>query len=110
MARAPAFRFRSIEDAVYFFEHIKDHEARLRTSAESTSRFAKLVKLTPNIIGSWVHVKFQYTTGDAGGQNMTTIATHKACTDFLSSAEALDFKIIDFILEGQMASDKKLSW
>ena len=48
-----------------------------------------------------VHVKFQYTCGDAAGQNMVTIATHRACQDFLHSIFSKDLGIVDFWIEGQ---------
>jgi NADP-dependent 3-hydroxy-3-methylglutaryl-CoA reductase len=110
MSRAPVFAFRSVDKAVLFYHSIPKLEARFRASGESTSKYARLVKATPQIIGSTVHVKFQYTCGDAGGQNMVTIATQRACQDLLASPDADRLGIVDFQVEGQLASDKKLSW
>jgi NADP-dependent 3-hydroxy-3-methylglutaryl-CoA reductase len=110
LSRAPVFGFQSVNDAVRFYHKIPALEARFRASAESTSKHARLVRVDPHIIGTRVHVKFQYTCGDAGGQNMVTIATHQACQDLLTSVTAENFRIIDFQIEGQFASDKKLSW
>lgn len=41
---------------------------------------------------------------------MTTIATHKALSDFMESSAATKYKVLDFQVEGQMSSDKKMSW
>jgi hydroxymethylglutaryl-CoA reductase len=76
----------------------------------STNRYAQLIELVPHIIGTTVHVKFVYTCGDATGQNMITIATHRACQDWMKSVDAQEFNVVDFQLEGQLSSDKKLSW
>ncbi|KAK2023010.1 hydroxymethylglutaryl-CoA reductase [Colletotrichum zoysiae] len=120
MSRAPVFRFADVGDAVAFHAAVLAGEDNAgagsslvdawRRSAESTSRFARLVKVTPHVIGKTVHVKFTYTSGDAAGQNMTTIATHKALSDFMNSPAAAEYRVVGFQLEGQMASDKKMSW
>ncbi|THX51206.1 hydroxymethylglutaryl-CoA reductase [Aureobasidium pullulans] len=108
MSRAPVFRFASPVDAVSFYRQIPGLEEELRCWAEDTSRFAKLEKVVPHLLGKDVHAKFVYSCGDASGQNMSTIATHKACQKLLV-ARGTELKIIDFQLEGQMASDKKFA-
>jgi hydroxymethylglutaryl-CoA reductase len=109
MSRASVFRFASPLDAVFFYRLVPKLEEELRLTAESTSRFAKLQKVVPHLFGKDVHVRFVYTCGDASGQNMSTIATHKACQILLNTRGA-ELKIKDFQLEGQLASDKKLSY
>ncbi|KAH0365987.1 hydroxymethylglutaryl-CoA reductase, partial [Aureobasidium melanogenum] len=109
MSRAPVFRFSSPADAVSFYRLLPELEAQLKTWAESTSRFAKLKSVTPHLFGKDVHVRFLYSCGDASGQNMSTIATHKACQNLLQT-RGVELKIVDFQLEGQMASDKKLAY
>ncbi|OCL08216.1 substrate-binding domain of hmg-CoA reductase [Glonium stellatum] len=110
MSRAPLFRFKTVDEAVTFYRVVEkgDLTTGLRATAERTSRHARLARLTPSVIGTSVHVKFDYSCGDAAGQNMATIGTHRACTELLR-ARGKELGIIDFQLEGQMASDKKLS-
>lgn len=112
MSRAPAFRFVTVGDAVRFHAAVRDGEfdAAWRASAHATSRFARIVRITPHVIGNTVHVKFLYTTGDAAGQNMATIATHKVLTDFAKSPEAMKYQVEGYQIDGQMSSDKKMSW
>jgi NADP-dependent 3-hydroxy-3-methylglutaryl-CoA reductase len=110
MSRAPVFVFSVMDEAVKFYQHVSCLETSFRASAEGTSRYAQLIELVPHIIGRSVHVKFVFTCGDATGQNMVTIATHRACQDWLKSTEAKGFHVADFHLEGQLSSDKKLSW
>ncbi|KAF3909625.1 hypothetical protein AA313_de0207002 [Arthrobotrys entomopaga] len=110
MSRAPVFRFRTVDDAVEFHRQIPKDLEQLQRSAHSTSRFVQLVNIQPNVIGTDVHVKFIYTSGDAAGQNMTTIATQAACMDLLNWRQNLKPKVMGFYICGQMSSDKKMSW
>jgi NADP-dependent 3-hydroxy-3-methylglutaryl-CoA reductase len=110
LSRAPVFTFRTVDDALRFYHHVPTLQSSFNTSVEKTSRYARLVEVAPHVIGRTVHVKFRYTCGAAAGQNMVTIATHRACQDFLASTASKDLGITDFQIEGQFSSDKKLSW
>lgn len=110
MSRAPAFRFANVKDALAFYRLAPTLEATFRATAEASSKHARLQRITPTIIGTMVHIKFEYSCGDAAGQNMVTIATHRACQDFLKTSTAQDAKVIGFQIDGQLASDKKASW
>lgn len=110
MSRAPVFCFRDPVVALAFADHAPALQAQFARDAESTSRFAKLQKLTPHVIGANVHLHFSYATGEATGQNMVTIATQRACDQFLASNAADEMGVVDFFIEGDMASDKKASW
>lgn len=110
MSRAPVFRFATISDALAFYKLVPSLESRFREIAEKSSRFARLVNVTPHLLGSTVHVRFTYTCGDASGQNMTTLGTHQACMDFLNSAVGMEAKVIGFNVEGQLSGDKKMAW
>lgn len=110
MSRAPVFCFRDTAAALAFADHVPALHAQFARDAESTSRYARLQSLTPHVIGAHVHVQFSYTTGDAAGQNMVTIATQKACDEFLASGAAAQMGVVDFFIEGDVASDKKAAW
>lgn len=107
MGRAPVFFFPSVDDAVTFYKRLPGLEPQLRRDAEATSRFASLLRITPHIIGSTVHVHFEYETGDAAGQNMTEFATVAACTRLLESELGRELKVVRVNPEGNMAADKK---
>ncbi|KAJ5383077.1 hypothetical protein N7517_000988 [Penicillium concentricum] len=110
MSRSPVFRFNCTQEAIDFAHRVPDLWNPIAKAAESTSRYARLVKLTPDIIGSNVHVRFDYTCGDAAGQNMVTIATQNACDWLLASTQDLGLNITGVLIEGNMAPDKKPSW
>ena len=77
MGRAPVFYLSSVNDAVAFYKRLPSLEDQLCRDAQS--RFAMLVRITPHIIDSCVHVHFEYEIGDAAGQNITEFATFAAC-------------------------------
>lgn len=110
MSRAPDFAFADTADAIAFAELLPDLHEHFAQLAESTTRHARLQKLTPHIIGSNVHFHFRYSCGDAAGQNMVTIATQRVCEWLMESERAKELCIRDIVIEGQMASDKKPSW
>ncbi|KZM21976.1 Hydroxymethylglutaryl-CoA reductase (NADPH) [Ascochyta rabiei] len=110
MSRAPVFFFSTPAEALGFAGRVPALRDEFARAAEATSRFARLQTLTPHVVGANVHLCFSYATGDAAGQNMVTIATQAACDDFLASDAAQELGVRDFVIEGDMASDKKGSW
>jgi hydroxymethylglutaryl-CoA reductase len=109
LSRAPVFIFRTVNDTLQFYYRVPTLKYLFDTSSNKTSRYTRLIEVTLHIISRTVHVKFRYTCGDTAGQNMVTIATHRACQDFLDSISSKDLGIVDFQIEGQFLSDKKLS-
>ena len=78
MSRAPVFKFRSIDEAREFLEWVDQHYEEIKRVAESTSRHAKLIGIEKYVVGNNVWLRFRFTTGDAMGMNMVTIAVSKA--------------------------------
>ncbi|KAE8147161.1 hydroxymethylglutaryl-CoA reductase [Aspergillus avenaceus] len=110
MSRAPVFYFPSPSQAIAFARAVPSFRNDFARWAESTSRYVRLQDLQPSIIGSTVHMFCSYFCGSAAGQNMVSKATQHACEMLRSSRCAKQFQIQDFIIEGQLASDKKPSW
>ena len=109
MSRAPVFFFSNPGQAIEFAERVPSLFQQFAKDAEKTSRFAKLQNLTPHVVGLNVHLKFEYFCGDATGQNMVTIATQAACEAFLATELAQTLGVRDWIIDGDMAGDKKAS-
>ncbi|RAL14128.1 substrate-binding domain of hmg-CoA reductase [Aspergillus homomorphus CBS 101889] len=109
MSRSPSFQFASPRDAQDFIQVLSYVENTLCEVAESTSNHLKLVDITPHLIGCYAHVVFNYTCGDAAGQNMVSIATQRCCT-WLMDTYASQYKIKHSYVDGQMSSEKKPSW
>jgi hydroxymethylglutaryl-CoA reductase len=109
MYRAPVFIFKDVGDAIRFSRYLPELFTFFSESSERTSKHVKLLDIIPFVIGTSVHTRFRYRCGDAAGQNMVSIASHRACKDFIGSEKSTGLNIVDFLVEGQFSSDKKLS-
>jgi hydroxymethylglutaryl-CoA reductase (NADPH) len=110
MTRAPLFMFEKEEDVPIFESFISSRFAEIKKTAESYSNHAKLLELECISFDNFVHVKFAYTTGDASGQNMTTICTWHAMLFIVDKfTRETGIRLTDYILEGNGSSDKKIS-
>jgi hydroxymethylglutaryl-CoA reductase (NADPH) len=105
MQRAPVFVFDSAREARDFSEWVDANLGRIREEAEATSSVAKLVYIDKYLSNKLVFLRFNYTTGDAAGQNMVGRATFAACSWVLENAVG----IRHFYLESNFATDKKAS-
>lgn len=110
MVRCPMFLFSTEQEAVSFSNWLNSHQTELRNEAEKHSNHAKLIALTPVKFGTSIHIYFEFTTGDASGQNMTTTCTWHA---ILFAKEKFfretGIEPRHFVIEGNGASDKKVS-
>ncbi|KAJ3454280.1 hypothetical protein MRS44_018272 [Fusarium solani] len=109
MSRAPVFVFDNPGQAVAFANALPKMQSAFAQWAEATSKHVRLQTIKPAIIGSQVHVLCSYSCGSAAGQNMVTKATQYAC-DMLRETLTDKYGIRGFLIEGQLASDKKPSW
>jgi hydroxymethylglutaryl-CoA reductase (NADPH) len=79
VSRAPGFAFATMAEAGEFVSWAVRAIDQLRVVAEATTRFGKLRDMRVNVDGNNVYLIFEFTTGEASGQNMVTIATHAIC-------------------------------
>ena len=107
MQRAPVFVFEDAREGRKFVSWMFDNFDKIKEQAEATSSIAKLKDVDPYTSNKFVFVRFNYTTGDAAGQNMVGRATFAACSWIIDSYEA--DKIKHFYLESNFATDKKAS-
>jgi hydroxymethylglutaryl-CoA reductase (NADPH) len=107
MQRAPVFVFEDAREGRKFVSWVHDHFAKIKEEAEATSRIAKLKDIDAYTSNKFVYLRFNYTTGDAAGQNMVGRATFAACGWILDVYEK--DKIKHFYLESNFATDKKAS-
>lgn len=105
--RSPAFVFKDLLEAGSFVDWVARNEQALQATAEATTRHGKLVSLEPYIDGEIVFLLCRYTTGDASGQNMVTIATDAMCR-FI--AETCPVEPRRWFVEGNFSGDKKASF
>jgi hydroxymethylglutaryl-CoA reductase (NADPH) len=106
MQRAPVFVFNNALEGREFLKWVNDHIDNIRTEAEATSSVAKLQYIDPYLSNKFVFLRFNYSTGDAAGQNMVGRATFAACSWILDQYPE---PIQHFYLESNFATDKKAS-
>ncbi len=105
MQRAPVFVFENAREAREFIKWVSENEDQIRDQAEATSSVAKLEYIDPYTAARFAYLRFNFTTGDAAGQNMVGRAT------FAASSWIIDHYpgIRNFYLESNLATDKKAS-
>jgi hydroxymethylglutaryl-CoA reductase (NADPH) len=106
MQRAPAFVFESAREARAFGRWLDENFAAIAAAAESTTRSGKLIEIEQYSASRMLYTRFDYTTGDAAGQNLTGKATAAACAWIVANYEP---GIERFFLESNFATDKKSS-
>jgi hydroxymethylglutaryl-CoA reductase (NADPH) len=105
MQRAPAFVFADARAGRDFVKWVNGNLPKIREEAEATSRVAKLQDIDPYLASRFVYLRFNYSTGDAAGQNMVGRATFAACSWILDNYDGIEH----FYLESNFATDKKAS-
>ena len=105
MQRAPAFVFASAREARAFNEWLDEHFEEIKGAAESTTRSGKLRQIERYSAGRILYTRFNYTTGDAAGQNLTGKATQAACRWITEQNDTIE----RYFLESNFATDKKSS-
>ncbi len=105
MQRAPVFIFESAREARDFKAWLAEHHDEIREAAESTTSIGKLKELDVYLSNKFVFCRFNFTTGDAAGQNMVGRATFAASSWILEHNDT----IRRFYLESNFATDKKAS-
>ncbi len=108
MQRAPVFVFDQARDARDFSHWIEHNLIAIREQAEATSSVAKLLNIESFLASKFTYLRFNYSTGDAAGQNMVGRATFAACSWILEQP-FLKERCRKFYLESNLATDKKAS-
>ncbi len=107
MQRAPVFVFDDARAGRKFVTWINENFDKIKKEAEATSSVAKLKDIDPYTSNKFVYLRFNYTTGDAAGQNMVGRATFAACSWIIDVYQK--DQIRHFYLESNFATDKKAS-
>jgi hydroxymethylglutaryl-CoA reductase (NADPH) len=105
MQRAPVFVFENAREARDFIKWVEDHHGQIAREAEKTSRVAKLDYIDTYLASKFAYLRFNFSTGDAAGQNMVGRATFAASSWIIDSYPGVKH----FFLESNLATDKKTS-
>ena len=105
MQRAPVFVFEDAASARAFGRWVDLNFTAIKEQAEATTHFGKLIGIQQFAIGPARHLRFNYATGDAAGQNMVGKATLAAC-QWIAKTYPGGAR---YVLSGNMDTDKKHS-
>jgi hydroxymethylglutaryl-CoA reductase (NADPH) len=110
MQRAPVFVFDSAREGRDFAAWVQEREnlTAIRREAEATSSVAKLLYIETYLAAKFTYLRFNFSTGDAAGQNMVGRATFAACSWMLEQPYPKEH-VRRFYLESNLATDKKAS-
>lgn len=106
VTRSPGFTFSHARDCGRFAAWVVTQTDALRTVAATTTRHGKLEDVRLVIEGDHLYLLLDYSTGDAAGQNMVTLATAAVCEYLLTHAPVTPLR---HYVEANMSGDKKAS-
>ncbi len=105
MTRSITLEASNIIGAQQAIHAILNEQAKLSDVVATTSRFAKLIHIHPEQIGNLIFLRLEFTTGDASGHNMVTLASEHIQRWILEHHPELSYVAIS----GNMCTDKKVS-
>ncbi|MEH6636332.1 MAG: hydroxymethylglutaryl-CoA reductase [Halioglobus sp.] len=105
MQRAPVFVFPSAREARDFGLWLTQNFEQIKAVAESTTSIGKLNEIEQYHAHNMIFTRFDYSTGDAAGQNMTSKATFVACEWITKEFDQLSH----YLLSGNFDTEKKTS-
>lgn len=105
MQRAPVFILQDALQARDFGQWVDQNFALVKEVAEATTRTGKLMFIGQYQVGPLRYLRFNYTTGDAAGQNMVAKATYAACEWLRNNYPGKS----SYVLTGNIETDKKHS-
>jgi hydroxymethylglutaryl-CoA reductase (NADPH) len=104
VSRAPGFAFGTLGEAAHFAAWAASTVDRFKSVADGTTRYGRLLDMGLEVEGNHVYLEFVFTTGDASGQNMVTIATEAICRDIVEHAPV---RPRYWFVEANLSGDKK---
>lgn len=104
VVRAPCFVFNSLQSVGTFLAWLLPRFDDLKTVVSNQTSHGKLIDLRTSIVGKEVYLLFEFTTGDAGGQNMVTICTQAICKWIEANSPT---QANEWFIDGNMSGDKK---
>lgn len=105
MTRSVLLEADSAAEVYQAWQHLQNQKATLQALIGETSRFAQLIDMNMQIVGSILFLRFEFSTGDAAGHNMVTLASDRILNWILNSYPHLRYVSIS----GNYCCDKKVS-
>jgi len=106
VTRSPGFVFRDLVEVSRFLAWALPRFEDFKAAAETTTSHGRLEQMKVTVEGNRVFFLLEFTTGDAAGQNMVTIATDAVCAYILEHGPVVPQA---WYVEANASSDKKAS-
>jgi hydroxymethylglutaryl-CoA reductase (NADPH) len=106
LTRSPGFAFADVAAAGRFVLWVMEQQEAFAAVAGATTRHGRLEATRLSVEGNHVYLLFDFSTGDAAGQNMVTIATRAICDHILRHSPEPPLR---WFLEVNLSGDKKAS-
>jgi hydroxymethylglutaryl-CoA reductase (NADPH) len=106
VGRAPCFAFADVATAVRNADWLPTQLEAMRTTTLGTSRYCRLQSAKTSVVGNTVYMMLEFSTGDAAGQNMVTLATQAICLELLPRMES---QPTSWLVESVLSGDKRAS-
>lgn len=105
MSRSVLVEAATATEAHQAYLSLSKQKDKLQQIISETSRYAQLIDLNAQLVGSMLYLRFELLTGDAAGHNMVTLASERMLEWILQEYPTLRY----VTLSGNYCSDKKVS-
>lgn len=105
MSRSVLLEADGVIEANEAMNNILQHKEAMQTIIAETSRYARLLDIRSQVVGTLIFLRFEFNTGDAAGHNMSTLAADRLLEWLLVRFPQLKYVSIS----GNYCSDKKPS-
>ena len=103
MTRSILLEAEDASAALAAWQQLSQRMVEMNAVVAESSRFAKLIDLHKQIVGNMLYIRLEFTTGDASGHNMVTLAAEKLQNWILAEYPQLRYTSIS----ANFCSDKK---
>lgn len=105
MTRSVLLEADNVTDAYEAVLNLQQHKEAMQAIIAETSRFARLIDMHIQVVGTLIYVRFEFNTADAAGHNMATLAADRLLEWILVRFSTLKYVSIS----GNYCADKKAS-
>ena len=105
MTRSVLLEAESAEYANEVSQNLDKLDFELDNVVEKTSKFAKLQSINTQIVGNLLYIRFSFSTGEASGHNMVTLASDELSKFIIKKYNKLNYVSVS----GNFCVDKKNS-
>jgi hydroxymethylglutaryl-CoA reductase (NADPH) len=104
--RAPGFIFKTAADACHFITWVVNQFDAFHAIVSKSTAHGKLIDIGCTVEGNHAYLNLEFTSGDASGQNMVTMASQAVCDYIVENAPITP---IQYYVESNLSGDKKAS-